>query len=54
MVASRGHDFARRVWSGPDYLPTMAEIRQPELWLTRIDAMDDRARPSIAASGATP
>jgi coenzyme F420 biosynthesis associated uncharacterized protein len=42
VVKERGHDFARRVWEGADYLPTMAEIRQPELWLARIDFMDGR------------
>ena len=42
VVAARGHGFARRVWDGPDFLPTMAEIRQPELWLARIDFMDGR------------
>lgn len=40
IVLERGHDFARRVWLGPEYLPTMAEIRQPGLWLERIDRHD--------------
>ena len=42
VAKERGHSFARRVWDGADYLPTMAEIRQPELWLARIDFMDGR------------
>ena len=48
-----GHDFARRVWDGPDNLPTMAEIRQPSLWLERIDRRDGRipAAPSVIATG---
>lgn len=52
IVMERGHDFARRVWSGPDYLPTMAEIRQPGLWLARIDHRDGRipAAPAVLAS----
>jgi coenzyme F420 biosynthesis associated uncharacterized protein len=52
IVAERGHDFARRVWDGADHLPTMAEIRQPGLWLARIDGRDGRVpvAPSIAAS----
>jgi coenzyme F420 biosynthesis associated uncharacterized protein len=37
VVDERGHSFARRVWDGPEFLPTMKEIRQPELWLARID-----------------
>jgi coenzyme F420 biosynthesis associated uncharacterized protein len=53
VVAERGHDFARRVWTGPDFLPTMAEIRRPELWLARIDRRDGHnpSRPSIAYAG---
>lgn len=38
VVAERGHDFARQVWEGPDWLPTLEEIRSPELWISRIDA----------------
>ena len=53
IVLERGHDFARRVWEGPEYLPTMAEIRQPGLWLARIDRRDGRtpAPPSVLAAG---
>ena len=35
----RGHESASRVWSAPEFLPTMDEIRQPETWLTRVDAL---------------
>src|SRR5829696_3686852 len=53
VVRERGHGFARRVWDGADYLPTMAEIRQPELWLARIDHRDGRipASPSVVVAG---
>ena len=53
VANERGHSFARRVWDGADYLPTMAEIRQPQLWLARIDFMDGRipAPPSPVAAG---
>ncbi|HLL49254.1 MAG TPA: zinc-dependent metalloprotease [Thermomicrobiales bacterium] len=53
VVRERGHGFARRVWDGADYLPTMAEIRQPEFWLARIDHRDGRipAPPSVVAAG---
>ncbi len=53
VADERGHSFARRVWDGADYLPTMAEIRQPELWLARIDFMDGRvpAPPSSVTAG---
>lgn len=36
VVAQRGIDFANQVWSGPEYLPTMEEIRAPEKWVARI------------------
>jgi coenzyme F420 biosynthesis associated uncharacterized protein len=53
IVRERGHNFARRVWSGADYLPTMAEIRHPELWLARIDHRDGRipAPASVVVAG---
>jgi coenzyme F420 biosynthesis associated uncharacterized protein len=55
IVESRGHDTARRVWEGRAFLPTMAEIRQPQLWLERVDAMGPREvfadDPGIAAVG---
>jgi coenzyme F420 biosynthesis associated uncharacterized protein len=38
IVAERGISGAVRIWAGPEYLPTMAEIRRPELWLQRIPA----------------
>jgi len=47
IAAERGHSFVRRIWDGPEFLPTMEEIRAPEQWLTRMDARD-------AASGLSP
>ena len=40
VIEERGHAFARRIWDGPEFLPTMEEIRQPERWLQRLDARD--------------
>lgn len=40
IADERGHDFARRIWTGPRFLPSMTEIRDPALWLKRIDALD--------------
>jgi putative hydrolase len=48
IVRERGHGFARRVWDGPDYLPTMTEIRDPALWLARIDYGDGRMPEGVA------
>lgn len=46
IVSLRTHDVARRVWDGPEFLPTMDEIRTPSLWLERIETMP--ASPSEA------
>lgn len=35
IVRAEGHARASQVWTGPEYLPTMTEIRSPELWLVR-------------------
>ena len=37
VAERRGHDFARRVWEGPQQLPTMTELRQPTAWIERIE-----------------
>jgi coenzyme F420 biosynthesis associated uncharacterized protein len=47
IVAERGHAVARRIWDGPEYLPTMDEIKNPDRWLARVDARD--AAPALAA-----
>jgi coenzyme F420 biosynthesis associated uncharacterized protein len=39
VVQRRGHAFAHRVWDKPEHLPTMSEIRSPETWIQRIDAI---------------
>jgi coenzyme F420 biosynthesis associated uncharacterized protein len=36
VVAARGVAFVNRVWDQPDNLPTMAEIREPQRWITRM------------------
>ncbi|HEY8170070.1 MAG TPA: zinc-dependent metalloprotease [Candidatus Limnocylindria bacterium] len=36
VIAARGRDFLNRVWSGPDALPSLEEIREPERWMARI------------------
>ncbi len=35
IVRLEGHEAASKVWEGPEFLPTMPEIREPELWLER-------------------
>lgn len=39
VVETRGHAFAYRVWDRPEHLPTMAELKDPDAWITRIDRL---------------
>lgn len=39
VVEKRGHAFAYRVWDKPEHLPTMAELKDPDAWITRIDRL---------------
>lgn len=38
VVEERGHAAIRQMWSGPEALPSMAEIREPDRWLARMPA----------------
>lgn len=45
VTAKGGKEAFARVWRGPEWLPTLAEIRDPSAWLARADALDaDRAK----------
>jgi coenzyme F420 biosynthesis associated uncharacterized protein len=35
VVRKRGHDVARRIWDGPEYLPRMEELQSPDVWIAR-------------------
>ncbi len=37
VVAKRGHELARRVWEGPEQMPTLDEVKQPDLWIARME-----------------
>jgi coenzyme F420 biosynthesis associated uncharacterized protein len=37
VVALRGIDTANRIWEGPDLVPTLEELRNPERWLERVE-----------------
>ncbi|MGH2462460.1 MAG: zinc-dependent metalloprotease [Candidatus Limnocylindria bacterium] len=39
VMARGGAPAFARVWRGPQWLPTLAEIREPERWLARADAL---------------
>ena len=39
VVDARGIDFLNRVWKGPEALPTLEEIHEPERWVARQQAV---------------
>lgn len=40
VIAQRGREFLNRVWTGPELLPSLEEIRAPEQWIARIEGAD--------------
>jgi coenzyme F420 biosynthesis associated uncharacterized protein len=38
VIAARDRAFLNRVWSGPELLPTLDEIRDPDAWISRVEA----------------
>ena len=36
IIATRGREAGKILWRGPETMPTMAEIRQPDLWTSRV------------------
>ena len=42
VIAAGGMETLRRVWAGSEALPTLAEIRDPERWLSRITISHQR------------
>ncbi len=43
VVAGGGTAGLARVWRGPEWLPTLAEIRDPAAWVARADSLDARS-----------
>jgi putative hydrolase len=37
VITQRDRAFLNRVWTGPEMLPSLAEIRAPEAWIDRIE-----------------
>jgi putative hydrolase len=37
VLAARDRAFLNRVWEGPERLPDLAEIRNPQRWIDRIE-----------------
>ena len=44
VEAAGGPALLDQAWRGPDWLPTLAEIRQPPLWIARIREAEPAAR----------
>jgi uncharacterized protein (DUF2342 family) len=42
VIAARDRSFLNRVWQGPEQLPSLAEIRDPAAWITRIEGGEGR------------
>jgi coenzyme F420 biosynthesis associated uncharacterized protein len=41
VVRERGHQFALKVWQGPEQLPTLAELRNPKQWIQRVERQSE-------------
>jgi coenzyme F420 biosynthesis associated uncharacterized protein len=39
VIKARSHEFARQVWISAEYLPSLAEIQTPDLWIARVEKM---------------
>jgi coenzyme F420 biosynthesis associated uncharacterized protein len=39
VIAERGRDFLNRVWIGPELLPSLDEIRDPDRWIKRAEGV---------------
>ena len=39
VAAERGVSFANLVWAGPDYLPTLDELRNHGDWIARVEQL---------------
>ncbi len=39
VVAKKGIDFANLMWAEAKYLPTLEEVRQPDLWISRVEVI---------------
>jgi coenzyme F420 biosynthesis associated uncharacterized protein len=37
VIEARDREFLNQVWRGPEQLPTLEEIRQPERWIARLE-----------------
>lgn len=40
VVRERDHQFALKVWQGPENLPSLAELRSPKQWIARVERQE--------------
>jgi coenzyme F420 biosynthesis associated uncharacterized protein len=43
VEAQGGRELMDKVWRGPEWLPTLPEIREPQRWIARVEAARDGA-----------
>ena len=53
VEASEGRDFLGKVWEGPEWLPDLAEIREPPKWVARIKRGEPRQIAATAPASTT-
>ena len=41
VVRERDHQFALKLWQGPEHLPTLTELRNPKQWIQRIERQSE-------------
>jgi len=41
VVRERDHQFALKVWQGPEQLPTLTELRNPKQWILRVERQSE-------------
>ncbi len=49
VAAEHGVAFANLVWEGPEYLPTIDELRRPAAWVARVRGLPGAPNPAAAA-----
>jgi len=43
VVAKKGIDFANLMWERAEYIPTLEEVKNPDLWVTRLERIRNAA-----------
>jgi coenzyme F420 biosynthesis associated uncharacterized protein len=43
VVEKKGIDFANQMWEKPEYIPTLDEVKKPELWIARLERRQNQS-----------